>query len=257
MSPLTEEVFEFLIKRLASISPTASQAELVASRSAHLYLPEAVLQFWSPRGFPTGELSDEHWIPFYDAAWELARIGVLRPGRVAPKNTETANDFGDHWTITAFGFDWLSQTSTRPFIDMGRMSEVLAGFVPRLGPGFGQRAVEAVRTYRTANYLSSCTMAGAAAESILLAVAVAKSHDEARYSRCMPAPAVENGSPITWLDRQPVPLNASLKSRCKCSITGATMLRMGRRPRFKKWRPTLRLASCCGSHSSHPIIGLI
>jgi hypothetical protein len=60
------------------------------------------------------------------------------------------------------------------------MSEVLSGFVPRLGPGFGQRAVEAVRTYRTANYLAACAMAGAAAESILLAAAIAKSGDEAK-----------------------------------------------------------------------------
>jgi hypothetical protein len=60
------------------------------------------------------------------------------------------------------------------------MAEVLAGFVPQFGPGFGQRAVEAVRTYRTANYLASCSMTGAAAESILLAAAIAKSGDEAK-----------------------------------------------------------------------------
>ena len=60
------------------------------------------------------------------------------------------------------------------------MSEVLAAFVPRFGAGFGQRAVEAVDTYRTANYLAACSMAGAAAESVLLAVAVAKSGDEAK-----------------------------------------------------------------------------
>ena len=67
-----------------------------------------------------------------------------------------------------------------PFLDMSRMSEVLAGFVPHFGPGFGQRAVEAVRTYRTANYLAACSMAGAAAESILLAAAIAKSKNEGK-----------------------------------------------------------------------------
>jgi hypothetical protein len=60
-------------------------------------------------GTPIGELSDEHYTVFYDAAWELARIGVLRPGRVAPRNMETANDFGDHWSITKFGFEWLAR----------------------------------------------------------------------------------------------------------------------------------------------------
>src|SRR4051794_29252423 len=28
------------------------------------------------RGIGSGELTDEHWEPFYDAAWELARIGA-------------------------------------------------------------------------------------------------------------------------------------------------------------------------------------
>lgn len=125
-------------------------------------------------------MSDEHYTVFYDAAWELARIGVLRPGRVAPRNMETANDFGDHWSITKFGFEWLAKASSRPFLEMSRMSQVLAGFVPKFGAGFGQRAVAAVRTYRTANYLASCTMAGAAAESILLAAAIAKSGDETK-----------------------------------------------------------------------------
>ena len=87
---------------------------------------------------------------------------------------EVANDFGDHWTITKSGFGWLAKASSRPFLNMSRMSQVLADFVPKFGPGFGQRAVEAVRTYRTANYLASCSLAGAAAESILLAAAVTK-----------------------------------------------------------------------------------
>jgi hypothetical protein len=63
---------------------------------------------------------------------------------------------------------------------MSRVAQVLAGFVLKFGAGFGQRAVEAIRTYRTANYLASCSMAGAAAESILLAAAIAKSGDEAK-----------------------------------------------------------------------------
>jgi hypothetical protein len=74
----------------------------------------------------------------------------------------------------------LAQASKRPFLDMSRMSEVLPGFVLHFGHGFGQRAVGAVRTYRTANYLAACSMAGAAAESILLAAAIAKSKNEGK-----------------------------------------------------------------------------
>jgi hypothetical protein len=107
---------------------------------------------------------------------------VLRPGRVAPRNMELANDFGDHWSITKFGFGWLAEASKRPFFDMGRMSEVLAGFVPRFGPGFGQsaRSRQSAPTGRSTIFPPACTLAGAAAESILLAVTIAKSKDEAK-----------------------------------------------------------------------------
>jgi hypothetical protein len=134
------------------------------------------MRFWQSRGstVPFSDLTDEEFRSFYDAAWELARIGVIRPGRVAPKGQERANDFGDHWSITEFGFQWLRDTSKRPYLDMSRLSEIFTSFAVRFGPGFAQRAVVAVRTYRTGNYLSACAMVGAAAESILLAVAIAK-----------------------------------------------------------------------------------
>jgi hypothetical protein len=90
-----------------------------------------------------------------------------------------SNDFGDHWSITEFGFQWLADASKRSYLDMSRLSEIFASFTGRFGPGFAQRAVEAVRTYRTGNYLSACAMVGAAAESILLAVAIAKKGNEA------------------------------------------------------------------------------
>jgi hypothetical protein len=51
---------------------------------------------------------------------------------------------------------------------------VLQPFIGRFGDGFAQRAAEASRCHRTTNYLACCVMAGAAAESILLAVAIAK-----------------------------------------------------------------------------------
>jgi hypothetical protein len=56
--------------------------------------------------------------------------------------------------------------------DPSRMSELFAVFATTYGPGFMQRASEAIRCHRTSNYLAACVMAGAAAESILLAVAM-------------------------------------------------------------------------------------
>lgn len=55
---------------------------------------------------------------------------------------------------------------------------MLLQFKSLFGAGYAQRAAEAVSDWRTMNYLSACTMAGAAAESILIAVAIAKIKDE-------------------------------------------------------------------------------
>jgi hypothetical protein len=49
---------------------------------------------------------------------------------------------------------------------------------PQFGSGFLQRAAEAVTCHRFGAYLGCCAMCGAAAESILLAVAIAKSGDD-------------------------------------------------------------------------------
>jgi hypothetical protein len=177
----TEEAYDFLVAHLVTISANIGGHNLARTRYAHMYLPDLVPRFWQARGYTTafGDLTDEHFRPFYDAVWDLARIGVIRPGRVAPKAQEAATDFGDHWSITEFGFQWLADASKRSYRDMSRLSEIFLSFTGRFGPGFAQRAVEAVRTYRTGNYLSACAMVGAAAESILLAVAIAKKGNEA------------------------------------------------------------------------------
>lgn len=49
----------------------------------------------------------------------------------------------------------------------------------RFGPGFHERAQEAVRCYGAHAYLGCCILCGAAAESILLAAAIQKQGDEA------------------------------------------------------------------------------
>jgi hypothetical protein len=143
-------------------------------------------QTWSPRfGVDVTSLSHEDaWpysAPFYDAAWELCRVGVLRPGHYAPLGRAMGGEFkGDGYSLTAYGRAWVRDAANRPHLptDPGRFAEVVTPFAARLGAGFLQRAIEASRDYRTANYLPCCAMAGAAAESILLALAIAKLGDE-------------------------------------------------------------------------------
>jgi hypothetical protein len=179
----TEEAYDFLVDHLATIrpgtdgrAPADGRMRPLTAGKPHMSLPAQVVEhFWRARDhLGRDDLTDEHYQPFYDAAWELARIGIIRPGRIAPKGQTTANDFGDDWSITEFGFQWLADASKRSYLDISRLSEIFASFNGQFGPGFAQRAIEAVRTYRTGNYLAACAMIGAAAESILLAVAIAK-----------------------------------------------------------------------------------
>src|SRR5262249_17427164 len=87
---------------------------------------------------------------------------------------------GAEFMLSAFGKAWLKDASQRPTVDPSRLAELLQTFAYRFGGGYSQRATEAVRTYRTCSYLAACVMSGAAAESILLAVAIAKVGDEAK-----------------------------------------------------------------------------
>jgi hypothetical protein len=147
-----------------------------------LWLPIVVANFWRSRGHPTFTADPRqpqdaaYYHPFYDAAWELCRIAVLRPGRNASMGDMGAQSWfqGDGFSLTEFGRGWVQTAAQHPPSDPSRFSEVLQPFIGRFGEGFAQRGTEAARCYRTTNYLACCVMAGAAAESILLAVAIAK-----------------------------------------------------------------------------------
>jgi hypothetical protein len=90
---------------------------------------------------------------------------------------------GDGYSITGFGHEWLAKADRRAAGEPSRMSQLFASFAQRYGPGFAQRATEAIRCHRTSNFLATCVMAGAAAESVLLAIAIAKTGDEAHVLR--------------------------------------------------------------------------
>lgn len=181
-----EEAFELLVNHLAQVAPSTNiHGQRRGNRGADLYLPDFVRSYLEPQvakagNFIAGDAIPEAMIiPFYDAAWDLCRLGVLRPGNFAPMGQGQPVMFGDHYVITAFGAGWLKETSQRAFLDPSRLGETLTGFARRFGDAYAQRAAEAVKSYRSQNWLAACVMSGAAAESILLAVVVAKTRDEA------------------------------------------------------------------------------
>ncbi|TPN28356.1 hypothetical protein FKO01_21795 [Mesorhizobium sp. B2-3-3] len=69
----------------------------------------------------------------------------------------------------------------------GSLATTLASYRNKFGAGFHQRSQEAIRCRNAEAWLACCAMAGAAAESILLALAIAKAGDEdmvlAEYSK--------------------------------------------------------------------------
>ncbi len=120
---------------------------------------------------------------FYAAVWELCRRGVLRPGVMTFGGQETGQI--DGYSITPTGAKWIKEAAQYDClpIEPGRFSKLLDGFTARFGVGFQERSQEAIRCYGTNAYLACCAMCGAAAESILLAVAIAKDGDQASGGR--------------------------------------------------------------------------
>src|SRR5262249_47860013 len=123
---------------------------------------------------------EEDYAPFHDAAWELARRGILRPGPAFPAlrhivggpNSTEANGF----SLTEMGRKWIlkyDQEVVFP-VDPGRFATLLTAYANRFGPAFKQRITEANGCYRTLNYFAACAMAGAACESIIFAIGFAK-----------------------------------------------------------------------------------
>jgi len=119
---------------------------------------------------------------FYEAAWELCRRGILRPG--VKRHREQSTDdgaAGNGYSFTSRGRQWLADAESVFIpVEPARVAQLLSRFRERLGEGFFQRAQEAVKCHSSTAYLACCAMCGAAAESILLALAVAKSGDEAQ-----------------------------------------------------------------------------
>jgi hypothetical protein len=178
-----DEAFDILLEHCAKFSISAGPSANAARTSTYgndVWITAVVRTYYTSRMDPNS-LMAEHYLPFYDAAWELCRIGVLRPGLHAAMGQGSMGFFsGDGYSITEFGRSWLTRPDRRVAGDPSRMSEIFASFAGLYGSGFAQRAAEAIRCHRTSNYLATCVMAGAAAESILLAIAIAKSGDESK-----------------------------------------------------------------------------
>lgn len=114
---------------------------------------------------------------FMEAAWELCKRGIVRPG--TKHRMAQAVDHGGY-CLTIVGRQRLADLQKGDIIILqpGSLAKALAAYKDRFGPSFGQRSQEAIKCRSAEAWLASCAMAGAAAESVMLAVATAKTGDE-------------------------------------------------------------------------------
>lgn len=136
---------------------------------------------------------------FYSAAWNLCRRGILRPGVQRYGKQETRDgSAGNGYSITPFGEIWIQESDKDNYVptEPERLGEMLEKMGEHFGPGFQQRAQEAIRCYGAHSYLACCVMCGAAAESIILALSIKKTKDEEfvlkGYSRASGRQNIEN-----------------------------------------------------------------
>ena len=171
-----EDALNFLIDQLARVpDPGAGQAQ-ARQRRAHgsdIWIDTASDEYWRSQGQPLDGLSHDdkepYSGPFYDAAWELSRRGVLRPAAAIPFGQEAAGQmgvrsnaapfFGDGYSLTAWGRKWVKLAAAERAMmpsSSSRITEVLHQFKHLYGQGYAQRAAEAVADWQTGNYLSAC-----------------------------------------------------------------------------------------------------
>jgi hypothetical protein len=130
----------------------------------------------NPNCSETDQNVQEKAQPFLDAAWHLCQRGILRSGVNSLKHTPTPS--GLVYSITSQGRKWLQEQGEFIYKTPIHFSEILATYDSLFGSGFKQRAQEACSTYLFGCYLSTCVMCGAAAESIILKIAIANEPDK-------------------------------------------------------------------------------
>ena len=119
---------------------------------------------------------------FYEAAWELCRRGIVRPG-VRTTGEQAEGEGG--YSLTVAGRAALATLDGTSILiaQPGSLAATFNGYRARFGDGFHQRAMEAIKCRNAEAWLACCALVGAAAESVLLAIAIAKQGNEEQVLR--------------------------------------------------------------------------
>ncbi len=174
-----EDAIQLIVRYLHEPKPSSE----TSSYGYGLYLPNVARAYLGKLGKTWQET--EHLWPslsptFYAAAWELCRRGILRPGvrHVGLQITDDGSG-GNGYSVTPYGESWLKKPPGADLpLEPSRFATMLADTGKKFGSGFVERSQEAVRAYQANAFLACCAMCGAAAESIVLVLAVAKAGNE-------------------------------------------------------------------------------
>lgn len=181
MIPTAEDVLAAMVSALSASlrgKPIDGWSQLEGFE-ADVWLPNIIANFYRAQELDEPALRSSHRAPFYDAAWDLCRQGVLRPGpAVSRDDMRTGSAYlANGYSITAAGREWLLSDDRLAWLMPGRLVELLRPKAGKFGPAFLPRVIEAAACQRAGLHMSACVMAGAAVECILLALAGARLGD--------------------------------------------------------------------------------
>lgn len=172
--PAVEDALDFLVDCLREKPPsTASYGyDLWISKVTDRYAQTEITP--RPDHFEYPAVGQAVSGAFLDAAWQLCRLGVLRPG-TREVNLQSHAD-GEGYSLTQFGGTWLAQHSSPAYVptDPNRITSLLTRRQDIFGLVYVLRASNAALCYSAHAFYACCAMIGAAAESILLAAGTAK-----------------------------------------------------------------------------------
>ena len=137
MSPGIDDAVDEII----SVLQRASEPITTRSQKSHqtyncdLWIPYVADGYWrKATGVEVGgsppPAPDEVYSVFFDAAWHLCRIGVLRSGTILANRVAPAGITGDGFSMTAAGQVWVKaydRFSGFP-LDPGRFAAVVSKF---------------------------------------------------------------------------------------------------------------------------------
>ncbi len=185
--PTLDEAIIFTLAQLRDLDGTGAAVSSVRTRSPgstygyDVYAP-TLARKWAHGAFDNPTLweraaRDASSI-FFEASWELCRRGILRPG-VRATAEQGVND-GGGFCLTSQGKEWLESASEDHFVALqpGALAAAFERYRGKFGAGYYQRSQEAIRCRSAEAWLGAVTMIGAAAESILLALAIARNGEE-------------------------------------------------------------------------------